>query len=245
MTHQNCISEPAHLLAASIINTITDFLVVTLPIPTVWKLKLAGREQVILVLLFGVGFMVSIAGCVRTVYTYQAAVSNDRTWAIYPVWLSSCVELYVGIVRNLQSYKETFLIKRNKICASIPATKKFFSHFIPRLLDSDLTRSRTAISMQTKSYHSSTPATIPNFERAVRYNTTSPLPYEVKDPASSSVQDVAGPESSFFGFDFGVPERADTTQSSMDGHMEETYESSPVESHDDLLYSRTERGAFG
>ena len=114
MTRQNCISEPAHLLAAGIINTSTDFVVVILPIPTVWRLKFAGREQVILVLLFGIGFMVSIAGCVRTVYTYQASVSNDRTWAIYPVWLSSCVELYVGIVSNLQSYKETFLIKETR-----------------------------------------------------------------------------------------------------------------------------------
>jgi hypothetical protein len=104
LTPQHCISEPANLLAAGIINTITDFLVVVLPIPTVWGLKLTGREQAILVFLFGAGFMVSIAGCVRTVYTFKVTVSNDRTWAIFPAWLSSCVELYVGIVSFLASH---------------------------------------------------------------------------------------------------------------------------------------------
>ena len=97
---QHCISETKNLLAAGIINTITDLLVVTLPIPSVWGLNLPLRQQVILVLLFGAGFLVTIAGIVRTIYTFRVTNAWDKTWLAYPVWLASSVELYVGIVRH-------------------------------------------------------------------------------------------------------------------------------------------------
>ena len=103
-TPQSCILEPKTLLVSGIINTISDFLIVILPIPTVWRLRLPSRQQVILGLLFGAGFIVSAAGCVRTVYTYRLTVSNDRTWMASPAWLSSSVELYLGIVNR--SYPE-------------------------------------------------------------------------------------------------------------------------------------------
>ncbi|KAL3422759.1 integral membrane protein [Phlyctema vagabunda] len=118
----NCIYRPAHLLVAGTINTFTDFLVVIIPIPTVYHLDLGTRQRAIVILLFAVGFLVSCAGVARTVYTYRFSTSYDQTWSSFPVWISSCVELYVGI-----------------ICASVPHTRLFFLHYMPSVLGSSRT----------------------------------------------------------------------------------------------------------
>ncbi|KAG4435661.1 hypothetical protein IFR05_008856 [Cadophora sp. M221] len=115
----NCISQPATLLAAGIINTFTDLATVLLPIRTVWTLQLPTRQMVIVIVLFGFGFISCIAGIVRTYYMYEVTTGWDQTWRSYPVWVTSSLELYIGI-----------------ICASIPATKPFFTTYLPALFGS-------------------------------------------------------------------------------------------------------------
>lgn len=100
-TEQNCIHEPKNLLAAGIINTCTDFIVVVLPIPTVLGVKIRFRDTFILVLLFMAGFLATSAGAARTYFTYKVTVSDDKTWDIFHTWTSSSVELYTGLVRLL------------------------------------------------------------------------------------------------------------------------------------------------
>ncbi|KAL2061629.1 hypothetical protein VTL71DRAFT_7006 [Oculimacula yallundae] len=115
----NCISQPATLLAAGIINTLTDFATVLLPIRTVWTLQLPKRQMYVVITLFGFGFISCAAGIVRTYYMYEVTTGWDQTWRSYPVWITSSLELYIGI-----------------ICASIPATKPFFSTYLPTLFGS-------------------------------------------------------------------------------------------------------------
>lgn len=116
---QNCIDEGAHLLAAGIINTLTDFIVVILPVQTMLGLQLPRKQHLILIGLFCAGFGACLAGVVRTYYTWHLTRSWDRTWMGYPVWVSSIVELYVGI-----------------ICASVPPIKQFFTLYLPGVIDS-------------------------------------------------------------------------------------------------------------
>ncbi|KAK0118629.1 hypothetical protein ONS95_007513 [Cadophora gregata] len=111
-----CMSETKNLLAAGIINTVSDLVIVVLPIPIIWRLQLPIQQQIIIVLLFGAGVLVTVASILRTYYLYQVTDGWDKTWHASPAWVTSSVELYVGIM-----------------CASIPATKKFFSRFSPRL----------------------------------------------------------------------------------------------------------------
>ncbi|KAL3428367.1 integral membrane protein [Phlyctema vagabunda] len=115
----NCINQGSSLLAAGIINTLTDFICVILPIRTVWHLQLQARQMFIVITLFALGFASCIAGCVRTYYMYKVLKTWDTTWASFPVWVSAAVELYIGI-----------------ICASIPATKPFFTTYLPAVFGS-------------------------------------------------------------------------------------------------------------
>ncbi|KAI0416622.1 hypothetical protein F5X98DRAFT_375502 [Xylaria grammica] len=107
----HCIDEKAHLMAANIINTATDFTVVLLPIRTAMNIQLSSRQRVIVAGLFGIGLIGSSIGIARTYFTRLLlhAADYDITWRSWYVWLSSLVELHIGI-----------------ICASIPATKPVF-----------------------------------------------------------------------------------------------------------------------
>lgn len=93
-----CISETELLLAAGIVNTITDLVAVLLPMPIVWRVKLPFQQQIILILLFAAGFFVTLVGAVRTYYMYKVTSTWDKTWEGFPVWLTSSLELFVGIV---------------------------------------------------------------------------------------------------------------------------------------------------
>ncbi|EJT81982.1 hypothetical protein GGTG_01956 [Gaeumannomyces tritici R3-111a-1] len=122
---QDCINESAHLLAAGVINTVTDLLIVLLPVRTVLNLDLPRRQLLVVQALLGGGILATVAGAVRTKYTWSVftAPDFDVTWRLHLVISLSAVELYLGIV-----------------CASLAATKPFFQHFIPRLLGrSDVT----------------------------------------------------------------------------------------------------------
>lgn len=101
---QNCVNESAHLLASGAINTATDIIVIILPIPSVMSLSLPTRQRIILILLFGAGFGVCIAGGVRAYYTYRLNIAHDKTWEAYYLWISGTVELYVGVVCNPLSH---------------------------------------------------------------------------------------------------------------------------------------------
>ncbi|APA07748.1 hypothetical protein sscle_03g025180 [Sclerotinia sclerotiorum 1980 UF-70] len=112
-----CINQKVHVTFAGCFNTLTDFFVVIFPIPKMLKLQISRRQRLIVIFLFAAGFLVCIAGTVRTYYTYVELTSTDVTWDDYYVWISSSVELYVGIIG-----------------ASVPAIKPFFKRYIPFLL---------------------------------------------------------------------------------------------------------------
>jgi hypothetical protein len=99
-TKQRCIDEEAHVLAAGVINTVTDFVIVLLPIQTVKNLRLPKRQRLAVCILFAGGLLASAAGGVRTYFTWRltSAPNHDITWNSYYVMLVSSIELFVGIV---------------------------------------------------------------------------------------------------------------------------------------------------
>ncbi|KAI0382987.1 integral membrane protein [Hypomontagnella monticulosa] len=113
-TPQSCINESAHEMAVSIINTVTDWVVVLLPIKTALGLNLPTKQISIVIFLFGLGILASTAGIVRTYYTWMLYTTDDVIWNAWIVWFCSTIELQLGI-----------------ICASIPATKPFFASHLP------------------------------------------------------------------------------------------------------------------
>ncbi len=108
---QNCIDQKTHLLVQGTINIIADFFVVLIPIPIVLKLSLPLRQRIFVAFLFGAAFVVCFAGIVRTYYFYRLTDGyHDITWDAFPVWLSSAIELYVGIVSMIAFSKGSRIV---------------------------------------------------------------------------------------------------------------------------------------
>jgi hypothetical protein len=228
-------------LIAGIINTITDLLVVVIPIPIVWGLRLPLRQQIILVLLFGAGFMVTFAGCVRTIYTYRVSISYDQTWMAFPVWISSSVELYVGVVSNLISIKD-FSNNRKQICASVPPTKKFFSRYVPKLLGSSIFSPKTPTSNPsdgTSTSNPNNPYQGEGFEMGITYVDPNFRPHEAKESEDALRQEAVARTPNFdainFIYDVPSPRRLGTAKSSQSGGTDRMYYTQRGESDIELV----------
>jgi hypothetical protein len=96
---RKCLNEGLHLLVWSVANTITDLIVVLLPMPVLWNMKIPQKERIMVRILFGIGGIVCAAGIGRIIYTVTVAKHLDETWEAYPIWLVNSVELDLGIVR--------------------------------------------------------------------------------------------------------------------------------------------------
>ncbi|KAI0443820.1 hypothetical protein F4803DRAFT_549745 [Xylaria telfairii] len=127
-TPDHCINEEAHLKSANIINTATDFIVVLLPMRTIMALELSSKHRVVVIALFGIGLFASAAGIARTYFTWVlfSAADYDQTWRGWYLWLVSLLELHLGI-----------------ICASVPATRPFFTSYLVSKLGSTRTRHKS------------------------------------------------------------------------------------------------------
>lgn len=158
---QKCINEKAHVLAAGVINTVTDFIIVLLPIKTVKNLNLPKRQRIAVYVLFTGGLLASIAGAVRTYFTWRLTSDPDHdiTWNSYYVMLLSSIELSVGI-----------------ICASIPATKPFFIQYIPRLVGATSSGRDVAEPLAARKKGSET--SLSSFEYGVDAQSVAPGPPE-------------------------------------------------------------------
>ena len=88
-------------MVSGVINTITDFIVVLLPIPLVWNLRLATARRIKLISLFAAGILVCCAGIMRNIYTYRLTQTWDPSWAASPVFITSTIKLDVGIVSGI------------------------------------------------------------------------------------------------------------------------------------------------
>ncbi|KAK4668227.1 uncharacterized protein QC764_706060 [Podospora pseudoanserina] len=115
---QRCINQGLHVIVASIINTILDFLIVFVPVKMVLGIQLPLPQRLTILSLFAGGLLVCIAGSVRTYLTWVMVTSpdGDITWRLYDTRFPGAVELFLGI-----------------ICASAAATKPFFARYFPRL----------------------------------------------------------------------------------------------------------------
>ncbi|KAH7048356.1 hypothetical protein B0J12DRAFT_700229 [Macrophomina phaseolina] len=120
--HRKCIS-PKSLLAIPVFHCINDLLILSLPIPLVWKLNLNRRRKIQVTFVFALGSASCIVSILR-IWPIHTLVSQPRygdvTWHWTPVAIWTQVEL-------------TFAIT----CASVPVLKPFLSRHFPSFFSSD------------------------------------------------------------------------------------------------------------
>ncbi|KAI1417948.1 hypothetical protein F5Y13DRAFT_199079 [Hypoxylon sp. FL1857] len=92
-----CINYGLQMLISSIINIITDFVILLLPVPLIWKLHTTKQKKRLLILTFALGSMACIVSLVRLPLTLQLG-TDDGSWDSVPATLCSEAELMIGIL---------------------------------------------------------------------------------------------------------------------------------------------------
>ncbi|KAH9885327.1 hypothetical protein F4778DRAFT_787260 [Xylariomycetidae sp. FL2044] len=96
---RDCIPEGPPLMGQTITTVITDFVVYVLPMPTLWQLKLPLAQRLSLMLLFGLGSVVVISGCLRTYWVHYVEFETyDVTWEGFYLWIWAAVEANLGVI---------------------------------------------------------------------------------------------------------------------------------------------------
>ncbi|CAJ2504667.1 Uu.00g120610.m01.CDS01 [Anthostomella pinea] len=96
---RDCIPEGPPLMANTIITVLTDFIVYVLPMPIFWQLKLPLMQRISLMVVFGFGSVVVVAGCLRTYWIHYVEFETyDVTWEGFYLWIWGTVEVNLGVI---------------------------------------------------------------------------------------------------------------------------------------------------
>lgn len=86
-------------MAGGIVKICVDLLITTLPVPLVLRMNMAKRQRYLVVLLLGLGYIVTAAGGVRAYFTWKAFYNtNDPIWFEYLAFIASTLENNLAIV---------------------------------------------------------------------------------------------------------------------------------------------------
>ncbi|KAI7537592.1 hypothetical protein KC331_g10845 [Hortaea werneckii] len=158
-TDGHCLDEGIATLAAGALNLAADFLATITPIPLVMRLNMRLKYRIGVSVLFGLGFIVIVAGIVRTFYIWKGLMDTyDETWYAYPLWIAAAVEIDVGV-----------------ICACAPALKTLF-HFSTHNTHEYCLEEPSGPSIQRATKESNTTSSKPSSKRSF-FNATARLPW--------------------------------------------------------------------
>ncbi|MCJ1465714.1 hypothetical protein MMC07_004333 [Pseudocyphellaria aurata] len=93
----HCGNEVANVIAGAAVNVFTDLVILLLPMPIIWRLKIPTRSKLSLSFIFGLGFIICIVGAVRLSGLVFWRM-EDGTWTngMAVVWTS--LESTLGII---------------------------------------------------------------------------------------------------------------------------------------------------
>ncbi|PVH89541.1 hypothetical protein DL98DRAFT_600852 [Cadophora sp. DSE1049] len=109
-----CINSYAALEAAAVFSIFQSVVILIIPIPTVWKLKLAWKKKANLMIMFSVGSIALVCSFMRLPSLIRLDHSSDLSYDQAPVVVYSHLEQSVGI-----------------ICACLPACRSLLEYCCP------------------------------------------------------------------------------------------------------------------
>ncbi|PYI34862.1 ribosomal protein L36e [Aspergillus indologenus CBS 114.80] len=106
-----CININIPILVTSIVNVVSDFLMLLLPIVCVWRLQMTWWKKMGLSAVFAAGIFACICSVMRLVVSVRNRTTRDRTHDWFPEFLWTTAEITSGIVASC-----------------LPALPSFFRH---------------------------------------------------------------------------------------------------------------------
>ncbi|RAL08992.1 uncharacterized protein BO97DRAFT_191732 [Aspergillus homomorphus CBS 101889] len=103
-----CININIPILVTSIVNVVSDFLMLLLPIVCVWRLQMTWWKKMGLSAVFAAGIFACICSVMRLVVSVQNRTTLDRTHDWFPEFLWTTAEITSGIVASCLPALPTF-----------------------------------------------------------------------------------------------------------------------------------------
>jgi hypothetical protein len=138
-----CLSPKVVVFASGVIKVFIDIMITSLPIPLILRLNMSPPRKRAVIVLLGLGYIVTAAGAIRTYYAYYIVWRTyDETWYNYYGFVAATIENDLAIV-----------------CACAPALRPLMQRLVPgwgTRMSSYLTSFRTKWSKSTISGQSKT-----------------------------------------------------------------------------------------
>ncbi|RMZ46856.1 integral membrane protein [Aspergillus flavus] len=109
--HGHCVNVNVMILATAILNTISDFSLLILPIFSVWRLHMRNTQKLGISAIFAAGLFACFSSAMRISISVQKNNTSDRAYDWFPEFLWTSAEISAGI-----------------IASSLPAVPSFFRH---------------------------------------------------------------------------------------------------------------------
>ncbi|KAF2415737.1 hypothetical protein EJ08DRAFT_739708 [Tothia fuscella] len=144
----HCVNDAVITFGGGTVKLIQDFWLTTLPIPLILRLQMSRERKYSICCLLGVGYLVTIAGIVRTYYVWMIFWrTSDVTWYEYPAIMASVVENNLSV-----------------ICACVPAIRPLFGDAFLGSVKEKLSRHLARLSYPSKIGSSGRTGTVSNGE---------------------------------------------------------------------------------
>ncbi|EME43990.1 hypothetical protein DOTSEDRAFT_71707 [Dothistroma septosporum NZE10] len=121
----HCSNINAQGWTSALFNVILDILTLSLPLPLLWKFQLNKRKKFLVMLMFSLGFFVTLVSILRLQVLIEFGNSKNITWDYTAVGYWSTIELHTAV-----------------IAASLPAIRNLIRRYLPRLMGSTAEESR-------------------------------------------------------------------------------------------------------
>ncbi|KAK7749067.1 hypothetical protein SLS62_008462 [Diatrype stigma] len=87
-------------ISQAVLNILTDFVLIFLPMPMLYHLKMPLKKKIIIGITFALGSTVVLASIARISYVKAMATNPDVTWTQASAAVWSSVELNLGVICN-------------------------------------------------------------------------------------------------------------------------------------------------
>ncbi|OCK82546.1 hypothetical protein K432DRAFT_380360 [Lepidopterella palustris CBS 459.81] len=156
-SHQNCINKKIFFIVTAATNSLTDILVFLWPARYLWNIQIPRKQRAGLIVSFGLGCLVCVAGACRIWYLEIYFRSYDITWEGAVIYVITALETNLGIV-----------------CGSLPGVKPLLAQFFPRIFAS--TKSGASLSSQQQSKRSIGKSLSQSFSKSLHFHSLSEEP---------------------------------------------------------------------
>ncbi|KAF2965286.1 hypothetical protein GQX73_g8295 [Xylaria multiplex] len=104
-----CINYGLVVLVAGVINIITDFTILGMPIPLIWRLNISKQKKRELTITFALGGSACVVSIIRLAFALRVGTTSDGSWDNIPAGLLSVVELMTGILAaSIPTYRPLY-----------------------------------------------------------------------------------------------------------------------------------------